>query len=488
MRLRLVLGIVGQLLRMFSAVYIVPVLYCLLNREWDELIHFIITGIGTFAVGGLFAVKLPKGQFFYRAEALGVVAFSWLAVGLSGAVPFMLAGLSPFDAMFESISGFTTTGATILADFSPYGKGFFLWRAMTQWFGGLGVIALFVVVLPRLGIAGRQLFFAEASAAPGEAVSPQVKSSSRRLWALYSLMTLVLSILLMFCGFGLYDAIVHAFTTMAAGGFSPNPESIAGFHNPAAEWVLTVFMLAAGASFPLQYKIYTGKFRSALNDGEFLMYTGVAVGISLLLAVVLNGWSIPDESQLRAAAFQVTSLISSTGFASTDYNLWADSARTLLILVMLVGGCAGSAAGGPKVVRLLLVFKHVAREMTRVLHPRAVIPVKYKGKAVPNEIIRAVFHLVVLFMLCHFFVGTLLALSGNDLVLSYTASLACVGNVGPAFGIAGPMGSFAAFGNFEKAVLTIAMWLGRLEIVTALALLHPDVWRNLRWDEAKITH
>ena len=479
MRVLLVLGVIGQLIRLFSWAFLPPTLQALWDANWQEFAYFAGPFFVTQALGAAAGrVPAPRGAI-ERAEALGVVSGTWMAIAVVGALPYAFSGLSVVDALFESMSGFTTTGATILTDFSSHGRAFFLWRAMTQWFGGLGVIALFVVVLPRLGIAGRQLFFAEASRAPGEAVSPSAQMAARRLWILYVLLTLALVLSLRLCGMSTYDSFVHSFTTLSAGGFSPHPESIAGFENSKVEWVLCLFMLLSGTSFTLQYKGLTGRAVVFLKDGEFMLYL-VAITIITAFLTIAIAPSQPTLTDVRRALFQVTSLISSTGFASEDYNLWTDDARALLIVAMVIGGCAASACGGPKVIRWLLVAKHIIREIRRTLHPRAVIALRYKGAVVRDDVMRSVFMLVVLFLVGYFICGVLLVLLGNELVLGFSAALACMGNVGPAFGIAGPMGSFATFSVPSKIVLVVAMWIGRLEIVTVLALLHPDVLRHIR--------
>ena len=481
MRLQLILGVVGHFLRPFSLAFLLPTGMALFDGQVEAASRFVAAGLVTLAVASLFACGVKRAVNLYRAEALAVVALTWLLIAAFGALPFMMYGLSVTDALFESMSGFTTTGATVLADFTKYDRAFFLWRSLTQWFGGIGIIALFVVVLPRLGIAGRQLFFAEASGAPSEAVSPQARRSARRLSLVYAGTTLLLTFLLMVVsGFGWYDALNHALATMSAGGFSPHPLSLAGYANPSAEWILSLFMLLSGTSFVLQYKVITGRPTSFLRDGEFMAYVGIMLTIALALACIQAGGA-PTWDTLRAGAFQSSSLMSSTGFASTDYNLWSDRSRMLLIVAMLVGGCAGSAAGGPKVVRLLLVFKHVLREITVTLHPRAVLAIRYNGRAVNRDIMRAVFTLVVLYGVGHLLVGAMLMMLGSDLLVGYSAALACLSNVGPAFGEAGPMGSFAGFSVPAKLLLTLTMWVGRLEIVTVLALLHPDVMRSLSW-------
>jgi trk system potassium uptake protein len=364
-RLALVFGVVGQLIRLFSIAFLAPMAFAALERDWTSTWHFAVAaGCGLIfgTIGAWLGVRTT--QLFQRSEALAVVAFTWFFIAVFAAIPYVLAGLAPVDAFFESMSGITTTGATIFTDFTRYSRAIFLWRAMTQWFGGLGVIALFVVVLPRLGIAGRQLFFAEASAAPGEAISPQVRHSARRLWMLYTALTLILAGLLMFAGMDLYEAVLHSLTTLSAGGFSPNPESIAGYGNPAVEWILIVFMLLAGTSFTLQWRVFGGQLLGFFRDGEFKLYFIVTAAGTAALATLLAG-GIPTLDHVRLAAFQSVSLASSTGYASTDYEQWGDPLKAVLTVVMIVGGCAGSAAGGPKAVRYLLRSHRIAVRRSR---------------------------------------------------------------------------------------------------------------------------
>ncbi len=483
MRVRLVLAIIGRLLGMFSLAFLPPALLALHDRHYAAAGYFALSGIIGAVLGFLSSIGYKPPRLLHRAEAMGVVSGTWLFVAGVAALPYIFLGMSVPDALFESMSGLTTTGATVLQDFSVHGRPFFLWRAMTQWFGGLGVIALFVVVLPRLGIAGRQLFFAESSSAPGEGVSPQIRDSASRLWILYVALTLLCAGLLRIAGMDGYESLVHALTTLAAGGFSPNGSSIAGYANPAVEWILVPFMFLAGASFPLQYRVFTGKDPTGFfKDEEFLFYTAVTVGGGVLVAAIIAG-GLPGEEHLRLGLFQSASLISSTGFASTDYNLWSDSAKQVLLLIMIVGGCAGSAAGGPKAIRHLLVGRHILREVKQVIHPHAVLPLRYKGQGVPSKVMRAVFTLAVIYIGGYFMVGVVLVWLGSEPVTAFTASLACLGNVGPGFNEVGPMGNFAGLSTTAKLFLFGAMWVGRLEIMSVMALLHPRVWRHLRWTD-----
>lgn len=480
MRILLVIGVIGRLIKLFSLAFLPPLLMALWDQAWDAALEFAAATLIAFVIGAVMSQRYAPPRFFHRAEAMAVVAGTWLCVALVAAVPYLFAGLSVVDAFFESMSGITTTGATLITDFDAYGRPFFLWRAMTQWFGGLGVIALFVVVLPRLGIAGRQLFFAEASTASGEGLDPQVRKSAGRLWVLYGGVTLVCALALIAAGMTAYEGVVHALTTVSAGGFSPNGSSIAGYENPAVEWVLVVFMFLAGVSYPLQYRVVTGKWLGFFRDEECRAYFFVTLGGALALAWVLTQGDLTGES-LRDGAFQSASLISSTGFASVDYNEWGQSARVIIVFIMIVGGCAGSAAGGPKVVRHLLITKNIRREIRQVLHPRAILPLRYMGRSVPDQVMRAVVTLGALYLGGYFVVGGLLVMQDVDPTTAFSAALACLGNVGPGFDAVGPMGNFSHFTQSGKLILTAAMWIGRLEILTVLALFHPHVWRHLHW-------
>ncbi len=517
MRLALVFGVVGRILRPFALAFLPPFLLALRDGLFDpdwaflldgeeikEAVKFAVTGVSTYVAGTLLvAGHDDDARVFRRSEALAVAAATWGLLGVFAAIPYLFAGLSPVDAIFEAISGLTTTGATILGpDMWEQSRAFFLWRAMTQWFGGLGVIALFVVVLPRLGIAGRQIFFAESSSAPGEAVSPSVRRSAAKLWIFYVGLTLLMVALLWWTmdgvtltsgkSAGIYEATIHSLTTLSAGGFSNDPNSIMGMKDSAAaEWVFIAFMFLAGASYPLMWIAVTRNPLALLRDGEFRLYTLVALSSVTVLAFALAG-DIPGVEHIRNAAFQTTSLISSAGFASDDFNKWDPGLKALLVVVMILGGCAGSAAGGAKEVRFLLVFKFIRREFSRVLHPRAVIPIRHGGERVDASVMRAIFLLVLLYLLGYVVVAIPVAVFGADpatsthidLETSASAAVACLSNVGPAFGPAGPMGTYQDFHVLSKLWLTFAMLIGRLEIVTVLALFQWEVLKDIRWSAA----
>jgi trk system potassium uptake protein TrkH len=485
MRLRVVLGLVAQTLKAFSIAFLGPAALAVWDRQWESLAIFLVSAAFSGAVGALGAANFEPPKNLFREEAIAVVAATWGIITAVSAVPFLLVGLSLPDALFETMSGFTTTGATILTDFGVLDRPMFLWRAMTQWFGGVGVIALFVVVLPRLGIAGRQLFFAETSVAPEDAVSPRVRQAASQLWALYSALTAACIAFLMLTGMTLYEATTHALTALPAGGFSPNGESLRGYHNPGAEWVLVPFMFLGGASFPLQVRaIQRRRIKLLWQDDEFRYYLYAAVALSLVVAVLLAG-GLPGGWELRAAFFQVVSLQTSTGFASEDFDTWSMPLKMVLIVAMIIGGCAGSAAGGAKVVRYLLTTRWVLRELRQALHPRAVLPVKYGDRAIPDQALRAVLAVVLLFFVGYVALALILVAGGMEPLDGMSASLACLGNIGPGYGVVGPMLSFGTLPDWMKLLLTFAMWVGRLEILTVLALLQPEAWRALRWNDRR---
>jgi trk system potassium uptake protein TrkH len=501
MRPYLVAHVVGLLLRLFGLAMIPPMLVDWLYGNWTDSIGFAIAALAAILVGEIWCRLAPRGVELNRIEGIAVVASSWLVVSIFGAIPYVWNNLSVIDSLFESMSGLTTTGATIFTDFSLYGEGLYLWRSMTQWFGGMGVIALFIAVLPKLALAGRQMFFAEAPGPEEDRLTPRVRQTAIALWALYVGLTALETVLLRFAGMPWFDSICNAMTTLAAGGFSPHSASIGGYDNPGAEWIIVVFMFLAGTNYSLQYRALRGRPLNLLRDEEFRTYAGIVVVASLLLTgalmmfsrhltveyataetslMALSGASVWDA--LRQAFFQVLAIITTTGYASDDFNLWNDQSRVILLVLMFVGGCAGSASGGPKVVRVLLIWKYATGEMVKALHPQVVRPVLYNSRVVPNKVLRAIVSFLLLYLLIFALSVVLLTQLGSDMMTSITASIATLGNIGPGFGVVGPMGTYAGLPTAAKIILFVNMWIGRLEVMTVLVLLQPAVWRSFRWE------
>jgi trk system potassium uptake protein TrkH len=450
-------------------------------REWREAVWFAVAGVVSGIVGELMMhPRRRRPDDLKRVEGLAIVAGSWLLLAHAAAIPYVGAGMTPIDALFESMSGLTTTGATTIRDFNQFGHGVFFWRALTHWFGGMGVIALFVAVLPRLGIGGRQLFFAEAPGPTDEKLTPQIRKTAAALWAVYALLTAAEIVALVIVGMPLFDSTCNAMATLAAGGFSPHGLSIGGYRNPAAEWIITAFMFLAGANFALHYRAMRGDLGAFRRDEEFRAYTAIVV-ISTVLLLVFLRTDIPDLfDRLRAAAFQALSIITTTGFATVDFALWNEQSKLVLLVLMFIGGSAGSAGGGPKVVRHVLIARYTLIELRRTLHPQGVLPVKLGGRVVPDDVMRSVL-VFFLFYLLVFAITTMIVIAlGADIMTGITASIACLGNIGPGLGPVGPMGHYGDLHPVSKVVLTAAMWIGRLEVLTVLALLRPEVWRMAR--------
>lgn len=486
MRLSLVVHVIGIVVRVFGLMFLAPLVVALIYGEHLDAIGFAALTVMTSLMGHVMrhaggADAEEAVERMRRVEGLAIVSGAWLVIAWFAAIPYMWNGLSVIDAMFESMSGLTTTGATVFRDFSLFGKAIFFWRGLTNWLGGMGVIALFVAILPRLAIGGREIFFAEASGPDDEKVAPQIRRTAALLWRLYAVLTILQIIALVMVGMPLYDSICNTFGTIGAAGHSPHPLSIGGYHNPAAEWVIILFMFLAGANFALQYRALVMKdFRIFVDDEELRAYVGVVLAATVLVTIAI--WGANDAgAPIRTALFQVLSIITTTGFASVDFNLWNDQAKAVLLGLMFIGGCAGSASGGPKVVRHVLLAKFTLQELRRTLHPRAVLPVKLGGRVVPGSIVQGVIVFFLFYLLTFAVCTAIVVLLGADMVTAISATAATLGNVGPGFNSIGPMGSFADLHPVSRIVLTAAMWIGRLEVITVLVIMRPEAWRTSRW-------
>lgn len=435
----------------------------------------VLLGLGFRWVGRAGSPGVRRGEPT-RREALLALLGAWALVPALGAVPYLdAAGLGPLDAYFESMSGFTTTGATVLVDFERVGPVAFLYRSFTQWVGGVGIIVLFVGLFPQLAIAGRQLFFAEAPGPTEERLTPRLRHTASALLGVYTALTAAIAIAYALAGMSEYDAIVHALTTVSAGGFSPEGRSFEGF-GAAATWVAVVGMTFAGANFALLYRAATGRWGTLARDPELRTYLGIALLASGALAALLAD-AYGGADAWRHGAFQALSILTSTGYASADFALWSERAQAVLLVVAFIGGSAGSAAGGVKVARWLILTHHTAREVRRTLHPRAVLPVRMGDRVVPEDVLRSVAAFITLYVTLFAVTTVVLVLLGKDFTTAFSAAIACLGNIGPGLGGVGPMGSFADLHPGAKALLTFCMYAGRLEVVTVFAVFAPGWWR-----------
>jgi trk system potassium uptake protein TrkH len=488
------LNLVGILLRYLSLAFLVPAAVALGNGEpvWPFLAAGAITG----GAGWIVEKTTTGGDRIGQREAFFVVAVSWLVAAFFVSLPYVLSGeeqfANPLDAYFEAMSGMTTTGATILTDVDALPKGLAMWRQLSQWLGGMGIIVLALAVLPRLRVGGRQLFESELPGPEVERLTASIRTVARRLWLLYAGLTLLEVVVLAVIGWTgldprmtLYDAFAHSFTTLPTGGFSTHARSIEYF-GAASQWAIVAFMALAGMNFALIFRALR-RHAGVWRDEELRLYVALLlVASGLVLAKLLSRDVFAGEAAVRHSVFQVVSMMTTTGYASTDFNLWPIFATLVLVLLMLVGGSAGSTAGAIKVVRVLLLAKILRRELDQTVHREAVVPVRLNGAVLDERTVRGVGSFILLYGVI-FVVGALgLALTEAvvqthvDLTWEETISAVAttLGNVGPGLGFLGPMGSFEPFSPVSKVILIVLMWAGRLELIPVVVLVTRGYWRR----------
>jgi trk system potassium uptake protein TrkH len=437
----------------------------------------ISVGVGAF----LWVSTKNAKKTIAKREGYIIVSLVWVIFSLFGALPFTLSDAIPSytDAFFETISGFTTTGASILNDIEALPKGLLFWRSLTQWLGGMGIIVLSLAILPIFGFGGMQLFVAEVPGPTPDKIHPRVKETAKRLWGIYVLFTLIETIMLKFGGMTWFDAINHSFATMATGGYSTKQASIAYYSSPYIQYTITFFMLLAGTNFALSYQALHLKFRSIFRNEELKYYLGFIFGFSILIAVVLYFQQNKEaELAFREAIFQVVSIITTTGFATADYLLWVPFLSFIIFSLMFFGGSAGSTGGGIKIVRVMLLMKNSLQELKRIIHPNAVIPVRMNNKSVAPQIITNILAFVVFYMLIIIIGSVVISSMGYDMETSVGAAAATLGNIGPGIGAVGPSANYAHFPVFGKWFLSFLMLMGRLELFTVLVLFTPAIWKK----------
>ena len=477
MNRRMVFYTVGRISLAAAVLLLLPALVSLIYLESCGWSFLITIAIALALSGALTRLSRPSSDVIYAREGFAIVALGWLLTALLGALPFFLSGEIPsfIDAFFESVSGLTTTGASILTDVESLSHGILFWRSFTHWIGGMGVLIFIMAIIPNL--ADRSIHIVRAEM-PGPVVGklvPRVKDTAKILYIIYIAMTLVQIAFLLFGGMSLFESIVHAFATAGTGGFGIKADSIAGY-SPYLQWVITVFMLIFGVNFNLYYLILVRRARSALRSGELWCYIGiVAVSTVVILFNILPQFGSAGEA-LRHSAFQVSSIITTTGYSTADFNLWPGLSKGILFLLLFIGGCAGSTAGGLKMSRAIMLVKMVGREFRRMLHPRSVSTVRFEGKSVDTSTLSSVSTYFVIYMICILAVFLLISPEPFGFETNFSAAVTCFNNVGPGLGTVGPAGSFAAYSSFSKLVLSMAMLLGRLEIFPLILALSPRSW------------
>ncbi|APX96126.1 TrkH family potassium uptake protein [Natronorubrum daqingense] len=501
-------SLTGTICKYLSLALFVPLAVAVVYQR--DILVFVVTIVITVTIGLLLERVDPDPELRPR-EAMLLVALSWFAVAILGAIPYLLATVGtdsslahPVNALFESMSGFTTTGATVMDEISTdrYSHALLLWRQMTQWLGGMGIIVLMIAILPKLAVNGAQLIQIESPGPEFQKLTPRIAETARILWAVYFVLTLVLAASL----YGLhlvglapnmtaYNAVAHSFTTLPTGGFSPEPNSIAAFSAPV-QWILIPFMVVAGTNFALFWYLVRVEPRRFLENTEFRAYAGVIAVLTGIVGVMLYGGAAPalgelggttegsGESALRHGLFQIVSLLNSTGFATSDFAAWDSTAQFMLLTAMFVGGSAGSTGGGIKIIRWLVIWKVARRELVTAAHPEAVKPIRLGGYVIDEDVIRGVLGFTLLYLLVFVAATVFIVLNsarvGSSLTVleAISASIATIGNIGPGFGTLGPFGSYLEFPMTSKLVMIFLMWIGRLEIIPVLVLFTGAFWKR----------
>ncbi len=486
MNYRMVFSMIGRLLLLEAGLLLLPAACSAIYGESSVWALLMAAGVALLVGGGMVLLCRAKRQAIYAKEGFVIAALSWIFLSAVGALPFVLSGEIPhyIDAFFETVSGFTTTGASILTNLSARGEalalshGILFWRSFTHWVGGMGVLVLMMALVPSG--SGRTIHVMRAEA-PGPIVGklvPRLRDTAKILYLIYLALTAVQVVCLLVAGMPLFDSLVHTFGTAGTGGFGMYSTSI-GEYNSACQWIITVFMWLFGVNFNVYYLLLIRSFRPALTNRELWLYGGIT--LASVAAITANVWTqmpyTTFEETVRHAAFQVSSIMTTTGYATTDFNVWPMFAKCVLVLLMFIGACAGSTGGGLKVSRVMLVGKAVGRELKRLVHPRSVGVIRLEGKRVDESVVQSATAYVVLYFLL--FGGALLLLClepAFDLESNFTAVTACINNIGPGLGAVGPTGSYADYSVLSKVVLSFAMLLGRLEIYPLVLALMPATW------------
>ena len=480
MNYKMVGFVLGRIFWIEAVLMLCPMACSALYGEWNIVLAFLWPELGLTLLGVLLGLRQPRNTTIYARDGLVIVALVWVLMSVFGALPFMISGEIPsfFDAFFEMVSGFTTTGSTILTDVEAMSKGLLFWRSFAHWVGGMGVLVFAMAILPMTDGRAMHLMRAEVPGPTVGKISSKLRDSAKILYEIYFVLTVVEVVILCAGGMPLYDALIHSFGTAGTGGFSNRALSVGAYQNPFFEVVIGIFMLLFGINFNLYYFILLRHFKEALCSEELRVYLGI-VAFSTV-TITINIVSLYDNvgTALRTAFFQVASIMTTTGYATTDFNLWPNYSRTVLVMLIFIGACAGSTAGGLKVSRVIIFFKAAKQDLNKMLHSHAITSIRFEGKALDEKTLRGVHNYFNIYMLLFSASVLLASLDGFDLITTFTAVATCFNNVGPGLEIVGPMGSFADFSDPVKLLLSFDMLAGRLELYPILALFSPRLWRK----------
>ncbi len=483
MRWKFIANIIGILLIFLGLSMFAPLIVSLHYHDLarDSFIYSMAITIAS----GLILVVLSKNwgsdDYINQKEGMTTVALAWTAIGLFGALPFYFSPeFTNFtDAFFESVSGFTTTGSSVMTNIEGATKSLLFWRSFIQWLGGMGIIVLSLAILPFLGVGGIQLYKAEVPSPVPDKLTPRLSDSAKILWVLYAVFTLVEIIFLLGGGMPLFEASCHAFTTMPTGGFSPKNASIAHYNSAYFDYVIVIFMVLAGINFSLHYQMLRGRTLAFWEDTECRFFLGLTLGLTLIITWNIYGSVYASlKEAFRFASFQVASIITTTGFATADYEKFPGLSQVLLFICMFIGASAGSTGGGMKCARIIVCFKYCYRQLFKIIHPRSISHIKINGTVIPDEVLRSIMGFLALYIGLFILASILLAAMGIDMMTAFGAVAACIGNIGPGFGSVGPTENFAHIPVLGKWLLAWCMLAGRLEIYTVIILFVPEFWKK----------
>lgn len=480
MNYKMMFKVLGYILLIIALTMVPPMIIALVTGGSD-FVAFLVSIVITAVVGfSLTRIHIKKNVIKIK-EGLAIVTLGWLVASVFGALPFYLSGAIPsfVDALFETVSGFTTTGATIIKDIEVLPMGILFWRSFSHWIGGMGILVVAVAVLPMIGSGGFHIFKAESPGPVTDKIVPRIKDTAKILYVTYIIITLTEFILLMFGGMTAFEAIVHTFGTLGTGGFSTRNGSIGAFNNSYIFIVISVFMIMSGTNFSLYYDLFKGKWRDVLKNSELRLYLGI-ISVSVIAITIDTNLSLYHNwfEAFKHSLFQTSSIITTTGYTTADYEQWSTFSQSILFALMFVGGSAGSTGGSIKVMRILILIRLLKRELIKILHPRAVLSVRVGGHPIADETLINISSFFMLYMLI-FALGTIvISLEGIGILGASSAVAATLGNIGPGFGFVGPTQTYADFSAFSKILLSFFMLLGRLELFTVIALLTPKFWKT----------
>ncbi len=482
MNYKAVINILGKIMFIEGALMTLPLIVALIYGETSTYMSFVIPMTGLILVGFALGVKSPRNNMLLAKEGFVICGLAWIIMSAVGCVPFVISGMIPnyLDAFFETVSGFTTTGSTVLSKIEGNPYGLLFWRSFTHWIGGMGVLTFLMAVVPQGDGQSMHLMRAEVPGPKAGKLVSKMTDAFRILYILYFILTILEIVFLMFSGIGFYHSVVNAFATAGTGGFSVKDASIAGYHSPYVEYVIATFMLLFGVNFNLYFFLVIRKFGTVLKDEELRIYLGiVACSIGLVMIDLLSHFSnLTTEQAFRHSFFTVTSIISTTGFVTADFEQWTIFAKSILVILMFVGSMAGSTGGGIKVTRILIYFKEMIRDMKQMLSPRQVLSVRLNKKAVEGSILKGVNTYFIIYVFILVFSVLLVSIEGEGLVTTFTSVVACLNNIGPGMEDVGATANFAHMSVLSKIVLSFDMLAGRLEIFPILLLLIPSTWKR----------